>query len=462
MSALTDDRRLPLPDHTNRHHLPSGNPPRKRHNEGMTGATITPPRCGATSTTMDRPARHPAEELAEHLEHGRTLLDQARLIGDIGDFQCWRAAREPWIEVAAESLGRLCGPEEADDFRHAVSPSDGGERWQDEHTNESKRMKAAIDVLISLQRQPEPEEEPNEPDEPEELAPGPQDAPRRPSVRAVLAPEPQAAAPVPTVGVIEPEPQAPAPMHSVGVIAQQPAGSSEIVQSADGAALLGLVASDPEQARTRQVFLHGGDEEWRLAVAGLLERAGSNGDRALDGPVDDRGESVSQAQVQAAGLRYAVILLTADDVGAPRLDSDQEPYYSPRPRQSVVFELGVLAAALGPHRVCALYEDGVERPCEVNGLSYIRLDLAGAWQTQLLLKLRSAGFDYDVNTIQTDSVDRALRRTPVAHARDSLQGRVWTSPTRPTRGCDVATDWRSRRSASRHLRSVGEGMPKVA
>ena len=153
--------------------------------------------------------------------------------------------------------------------------------------------------------------------------------------------------------------------------------------------------------RRRQVFLvHGRNEKWKLAVAGLLERAGPNEVTVLNEPSNYRGELVQQSEVQAVGLlRYAVILLTADDVGAPRLDSDQEPYYSPRARQGVVFEMGVLVAALSPRRVCVLYEDGVELPCDLDGISYIRLDLAGTWQSKLLLKLRSAGFDYDVNRL---------------------------------------------------------------
>ena len=46
-----------------------------------------------------------------------------------------------------------------------------------------------------------------------------------------------------------------------------------------------------------------------------------------------------------------------------------------------------------------LYEDGVELPCDLEGISYVRLDLAGTWQPKLLLHLRKAGFDYDLNKL---------------------------------------------------------------
>ena len=161
-----------------------------------------------------------------------------------------------------------------------------------------------------------------------------------------------------------------------------------------------MASAVPTPGPTRQVFLvHGRNEKWKLAVAGLLERTGPNEVTVLNGPSNDRAGLVPQGEVQAVGPRYAVILLTADDVGAPRLDSDQEPYYSPRARQGVVFEMGFLVATFGPRCVCVLYEDGVELPCDLDGIGYIRLDRAGTWQSKLLLKLRSAGFDYDVNML---------------------------------------------------------------
>jgi predicted nucleotide-binding protein len=64
-----------------------------------------------------------------------------------------------------------------------------------------------------------------------------------------------------------------------------------------------------------------------------------------------------------------------------------------------VFEMGFLVGALTPGRVCILYEDGVELPCELTGITHVRLDLAGSWQPKLLLTLRRAGFDYDLNRL---------------------------------------------------------------
>ena len=396
---------------------------------------------------MDRPSRHPARELAKHLEQGQALLNQARLIGDISDYQGWRAARKPWIELTTETLRHLYGSEKADTFKRAASALGGGGRWQSEHKRDSQCIEVAIDVLVSLQGRPEFEQEPSvgselapertggpilardarepspgslaqEPEElapaPEELAPAPEELAPAPSVGLEFAPEPEELAPAPSAGPKLQEPArsqlAPtplagselAPAPSVGVVAQEPAAGAEVVQQSDNGSSLPTMATDGlTPGRRRQVFLvHGRNEKWKLAVAGLLERAGPNEVTVLNEPSNYRGELVQQSEVQAVGLlRYAVILLTADDVGAPRLDSDQEPYYSPRARQGVVFEMGFLVATFGPRCVCVLYEDGVELPCDLDGIGYIRLDRAGTWQSKLLLKLRSAGFDYDVNRL---------------------------------------------------------------
>ena len=158
---------------------------------------------------------------------------------------------------------------------------------------------------------------------------------------------------------------------------EQPAASalgSELTPASSRAEVLSVPSSGavPISERMRQVFLaHGRDHKWMQAVAHLLERSGP----------------------------HEVTVLTADDVGAPRLQTDEEPYYSPRARQGVVFEMGFLVAALTPGCVCVLYEDGVEMPCDVDGITYVRLDYAGTWQSKLLVQLRKAGFDYDLNKL---------------------------------------------------------------
>ena len=320
-----------------------------------------------------------AELLAKDIEQGQPLLEQASLIGDSSEYENWQPARQQWIELTARTLGHIYdGSVEADEFRSAASVLAGDQPWQDECKRESEHMRAAIDLLISFQDRLELAEHADDSEVAQEHAGDPEPA-QAPSVGSALAPAPPVGselAPAPPVG---------------SELAQEPANGS-------ASSLPARTSADLTPDRTGQVFLvHGRNERWLQAVASLLERAGPHEVTILNEWANDRSTLVEQFEGHMAGSRYAVVLLTADDVGAPRLDSDREPYFSPRARQGVVFAMGVLVAALTPRCVCVLYEDGVELPCDLDGIAYVRLDLAGTWQSKLLLQLRGAGFDYDLN-----------------------------------------------------------------
>jgi predicted nucleotide-binding protein len=332
---------------------------------------------------------HPiaAELLAKDIEQGRSLLAQASLIGDSSEYESWTPARQHWIGLTARTLGHIYeGAAEADQFRGAASVLSGDQPWQAECDRISACMRTAIDILIAFQ---------------DRLVDGEHADDSTPAQARAddtgLAPQATAdPAPAPLVG------SELAPASSPGSRLAPAAVGSELAHTAGNGSPSSLAAGTPAalaQGRTGQVFLvHGTNERWRQAVASLLERAGrEQALTMLNEWPNDSSTMVAQFQAHTAASSYAVVLLTADDVGAPRLDSDQEPYFSPRARQGVVFAMGVLVAALSPRCLCVLYEDGVELPCAVAGITYIRLDLAATWQSKLLLQLRGAGFDYDLN-----------------------------------------------------------------
>ena len=68
-------------------------------------------------------------------------------------------------------------------------------------------------------------------------------------------------------------------------------------------------------------------------------------------------------------------MLTADDVGAPKDKTDQ---LKPRGRQNVILELGYFLCGLGRDRVRILYEEDVELPSDIHGISYVLMDKRGA------------------------------------------------------------------------------------
>jgi predicted nucleotide-binding protein len=318
-----------------------------------------------------------AAQLARSIEEGRALLGRLHFIIDFSDDERWKAARRQWIERTDETLDRIYeGPQEVDEFESAAYAPAVGQPWQVEY-NDSSSLRTAVDVLISLQ------------DRLDDYAPGDlADAARELDVD-----------PGPGNRGYESSRS-----HSVGADLEPTTSATvEFVQpttDAAGSSLPAPASARPRTDRTRQVFLvHGRDEKLKEAVAALLELAGPHPVTILNERPSDRRMLVEHPEERSAGSRHAVILLTADDVAGPRLESDREPQFSPRARQGVVFEMGVLVAALTPRCLCVLYEDGVELPCDIDGITYIRLDLAGTWQSKLLLHLRGAGFDYDLNML---------------------------------------------------------------
>jgi len=396
------------------------------------------------------------ELLAQYLDQGQALVQRASLVGDFSDYESWKAARKQWIEPTVNALEHVYGnSKQADEFKSAVTPSDGAQRWQQQYAIDLNCVKAAIDVLNLLQGElafertgdgaPSPaaelaagadvRAEPAEPDAAPDVEPG--DSPEvEPDAAAtgaaeISSPEQHPAEPAPAPDAAQAaSPSSPAPAAQPAPDLQHAPAAEPLVRLAEeaGAAHEPSVGADlspapivgselaphagsamyvapggslgPMAAGTKQVVVaHGRNEKWRQAVASLLEQTGSHEIVILNERQNERGTLVEQFGAQAPGSRYAVVLLTADDVGAPRLESEEEPYFSPRARQGVVFEMGFLVAALTPGCVCVLYEDGVELPCDLEGIAYVRLDLSGAWRPKLLLHLRKAGFDYDLNRL---------------------------------------------------------------
>ncbi len=305
-------------------------------------------------------------QLARSIEQGQALLVQASLIIEFSDDERWKAARKEWIERTDETLDRIYeGPQEVDAFESAAYAPAVGQQWQIEY-NDSSSLRTAVDVLISLQ------------DRLDDYASGDLDE-AAPAFR------------------VDPEPEFDA---DLGPTSASHVESPQPMTRGAPSSLPTLAAARPRTDRARQVFLvHGRNEKLKDAVAALLERAGSHPVTILNDRPSDRRMLVEHPAERTAESRYAVILLTADDVAGPRLDSGREPYFSPRARQAVVFKMGVLVAALTPRCLCVLYEDGVELPCDIDGITYVLLDLAGTWQSKLLLHLRGAGFDYDMNML---------------------------------------------------------------
>jgi predicted nucleotide-binding protein len=125
-------------------------------------------------------------------------------------------------------------------------------------------------------------------------------------------------------------------------------------------------------------IVHGRNQAVRESVARLLEKAGR--EVVILHEQANKGRTlIEKFEDHAATAGFAVILLTGDDVGGP-----DNTHLQPRARQNVVFEMGFFYGCLGRDHVAVLYEPGVEKPSDIDGIVYIGLDVAGAWKTRLL------------------------------------------------------------------------------
>ncbi len=154
-----------------------------------------------------------------------------------------------------------------------------------------------------------------------------------------------------------------------------------------------IQTTQPTVLEGKRVFLiHGRDEGAKEKTARFLEKVGLKPIILHEQP--NKGRTIIEKIERNSNVAYAVVLLTADDVGGI---GSGKPNLQPRGRQNVVFEFGFFMGKLKRDRVCALYQKGVEKPSDIDGLVYIPLDKNGAWKMELAKELKSAGFDIDLN-----------------------------------------------------------------
>lgn len=159
------------------------------------------------------------------------------------------------------------------------------------------------------------------------------------------------------------------------------------------------LAADSSQAQSGRtcpkVFVvHGHNHGIKESVARFLERLGLKPIILHEQP--NAGRTVIEKFSDYTDVQFAVVLLTADDLGKPR-NSNQEAQL--RARQNVILELGYFLGKLGRTRVCVLYEDGVELPSDYTGVLYLLLDSNERWRFDLVREIRTAGFPVDANRV---------------------------------------------------------------
>jgi predicted nucleotide-binding protein len=143
----------------------------------------------------------------------------------------------------------------------------------------------------------------------------------------------------------------------------------------------------------RRVFIvHGHDDGMKETVARYIAKLGL--DPVILHEQANQGKTIIEKFEQHAMVDFAVVLFSPDDVGHEKAKpADQKA----RARQNVVLELGFFMGALKRHKVCAIVQDGIEKPSDYDGVLYIPFDAGGSWRFQLAKEIKASGIDVDMN-----------------------------------------------------------------
>ena len=146
-----------------------------------------------------------------------------------------------------------------------------------------------------------------------------------------------------------------------------------------------------------KVFIvHGHRDSLTHQVARLVEKLGFEG--IILSELPDRGRTVLQKFEDSSDVSYAIVLMTADDVGG-KAEQNGEPKLKPRTRQNVLLELGYFVGKLGRPKVTILLEDGVEQPSDILGLLYTPVDQSAGWKLKLAQEMKASGLPVDMNKL---------------------------------------------------------------
>ena len=147
-------------------------------------------------------------------------------------------------------------------------------------------------------------------------------------------------------------------------------------------------------ARSRVFIVHGHDNEAKALAARCVERLGLQ--PIILHEQANRGRTVIEKFEDYADVKFAIVLLTPDDVIAVKSEEDK---LESRARQNVILELGYFIGKLGREHVCALRKGEVDLPSDIHGIVWTPMDEGGAWQWKLAGEMKAAGLDVDANRL---------------------------------------------------------------
>lgn len=154
--------------------------------------------------------------------------------------------------------------------------------------------------------------------------------------------------------------------------------------------------SGKKKENNDKIFIvHGHDELAKSEAARFVDSLGLKA-VILHEQINQSQTIIEKFEKHASEVAFAVVLLTADDVGYAKDNPDSAKF---RARQNVIFELGYFSAALTRQKVCVLYKEGVEIPNDFAGVIYTPMDNSGGWQLILAKEMKASGLSIDLNRV---------------------------------------------------------------
>ncbi|MDM7957756.1 nucleotide-binding protein [Blastomonas sp.] len=171
----------------------------------------------------------------------------------------------------------------------------------------------------------------------------------------------------------------------------------EQISSSDGNSTMPPRPLIGKTVSSNKVFLvHGQDEEAKAVVARFISGCGL--EPIILHEQASGGRTIIEKFENEADVGFAVVLMTADDVGGRRhgdeLASDELRL---RARQNVVLELGYFVGRLGRSRVAALKRGDIELPSDIAGVVWTAIDAADGWKLALARELKNAGYEFELD-----------------------------------------------------------------
>ena len=156
----------------------------------------------------------------------------------------------------------------------------------------------------------------------------------------------------------------------------------------------------------KKVFIvHGHNDALKVEVARTVEQMGLKA--VILHEQEDYGKTIIEKfESNASDVGFAIVLLTADDMGVSKRDIERENIEKDfkaetraRARQNVVYEMGYFIGKLDREHVFELMETGVEKPGDLDGIIYTPVDSEGVWKFKLAKRLDAVGYSVNMKAI---------------------------------------------------------------